>query len=147
MNEKLSESLQLVLCLYRRIFQLRGESFKLLGVKRTGESKIPPFGNVHKFLVILEANADIDEYEPSANDIVVIKNHTSQKWNDLPCPHLLYSVKRKIKEGEEEEKKEDGEEKKRVFDFMVEINPATVLDFYVKNGKYRIKCEGQGIWS
>ena len=126
--------------IYKNIFEHKGDEFQFEKVKRIGMHTFPPFGKTHKFLVIVSVPSIVESFVPDSNGLTEVKNQAMVLLKDCPRPNIVHTVKLILK-------KKDGTKKKKIFDFMVELSPSTVVDFYVEGGRCFVMCEGYGKWS
>ena len=124
--------------LYKSIFSLTAKDFVLEGVKLIGGGETRTGEHSYEFLAILSAPAPIEEYHPLRSDMVSLSNWARRALKGLAGPDLVVPVKWEVMS--------KGKKKKKSFNFAGNLNPMTVFEFEISEGRFFIKAEMYGLF-
>jgi hypothetical protein len=128
-----------ILRAYLSIFKLQCEQCKLLTVKRLGATKNETGETVTRYMFIIEAPSNGPDVVPDKAFMIQLRNLAQRKYKDTAGADVVHEVKWKVKT-------KKGTKKTKRYIFMTELNPSTIMEFQVLDGKYRIKAEGRGLF-
>lgn len=118
---------------YKKIFELVPETCEIIGVRRISESKNDIGKKATKFIALLEAPIDCDDFEPERMECDKLKK-IATKVKNLGGITIINMIDIEVRG------------KKKKYSYSIELLPENILYFKVKDGMMNIECFCYGIF-